>query len=214
MKKNHFFISYLLLLIVGVLFVSCSGNDPKEPKDVVVTPENDTTFQYVTNWDTIRTPKLRISQYRWYLSDGVDTLGEEYFFDVCPFGVYYDPTEVEYDGGTMIAYAPYREYSILVNPISKETGDIIQYYYYSSTTPSERTGKIYVRKGNICSMNESYAVDEEDRIHVIRQCTVRITPSENGQDLFECRMSVVGWDNKLMYHYIVGPIDYNPLWER
>ena len=37
MKKKHFFISYLLLLIIGVLFVSCSGNDPKEPKELVIT---------------------------------------------------------------------------------------------------------------------------------------------------------------------------------
>ena len=90
---------------------------------------------------------------------------------------------------------------------------IYQINYFTSTIAGNDVGKIIVRKGNICSASESYATVDDNNTCIIRQCTVRITPSENGHDLFECHASVVGRNNKLMYHYIMGFIDYNPLWE-
>ena len=214
MKKKHFFISYLLLLIVGVLFVSCSGNDPKEPKELVITAETDTTLQNITSWDTIRCPYLKISSQRWQTtSDGLDTF-YNYLFCISTPGNYEIPTPVEIEGNSMMAYAPFMHYELFISPKYDESGQMIPYYYFTSTKAGTEVGKICVKVGNQCSISDSYAGDIDSHIHNIRQCTVRITPSENGQDLFECRMSVVGWDNKLMYHYIVGPIDYNPLWER
>ena len=207
-------ISYLLLLILGVLFVSCSGDEPKELEKLVITAESDTTLQHISSWDTIRCPNLKIYQIRWQTtSDGLDTM-YVYTLEISTPGEYDAPTPVEYGGETMMAYSPMDHYVLVTNPKYDESGQMIPYYYFTSTKAGTEVGKICVKVGKQCSISDSYAGDIDSHIHNIRQCTVRITPSENGQDLFECRMSVVGWDNKLMYHYIVGPIDYNPLWER
>ena len=207
-------ISYLLLLILGVLFVSCSGDEPKELEKLVITAESDTTLQHISSWDTIRCPNLKIYQIRWQTtSDGLDTM-YVYTLEISTPGEYDAPTPVEYGGETMMAYSPMDHYVLVTNPKYDESGQMIPYYYFTSTIAGNDVGKIIVRKGNSCSASESYATVDDNNRCIIRQCTVRITPSENGQDLFECHASVVGRNNKLMYHYIVGPIDYNPLWER
>ena len=213
MKKSLFIV--LCALIATLIMVCCShSNNPEPTEPIVITPDSDTTFQNITTWDTILCPNLKIYQIRWQTtSNGLDTM-YVYTFEISTPGEYDVPTPVEYGGETMMAYSPMDRYVLVTNPKYDKSNKMIPYYYFTSTIAGNDVGKIIVRKGNICSASESYATVDENNTCIIRQCTVRITPSENGHDLFECHASVVGRNNKLMYHYIMGFIDYNPLWER
>lgn len=198
-----------------LIMMSCTpSSEPESPEPIVITADSDTAFQNITTWDTIRCPGMKTYQFKWKsTTDGIDTI-DVYTFEISTPGEYDVPTPVEYEGETMLAYAPMEHYMLITSPRYDESGQMIPYYYFTSTKVGKEVGNISVGKINNCTPSSSYARDDIYKVYILVQCTVRITPSENGQDLFECRASVVGADKKtLSYHYIVAPIDYNPLWE-
>lgn len=211
-KKTILSTLYCALLIM----VSCTRtNEPSPPEPVVITAETDTAFQYVTAWDTICCPGMKAFQFTWQTTlDGVDTF-DVYTLEIGTSCDYDVPTPVEYEGKTILAYAPMEHYMLITSPRFDESGQMIPYYYFTSTKAGNEVGKINVGKINQCTALDSFANDDEHKKYNIIQCTVRITPSETGQDWFECRASVVSADKrKLSYHYIAAPIDYSPVWKR